>query len=435
MSAHLTPQAIENARFAEGVRLCLIQPSNRREVHSQSLRGLPVDRYITIVEVGTPANKESAMDQDALFHARRWVAVAAMLVTSLKCVTLQAQAPQAPNRSSAVSIAQETKTQPEADLQTGITLTRSGHFSEAIPHFLAARGRVSDEFAVEFNLALCYIGVGEFPRAISILDQLRSGSHDNASVENLLSQAYEGNDQSKEAFAAFQRAGALTPRDEKLYLLVGAAFMEKQDYGQGLRVFEAGLQNLPGSARLHYELGYAFWQLEEPARAKPEFERAATIAPHSLIGYLAATQESFMLGDLTQATKIARAAILEGFPDYQLLCLLGDALIRNGASPGKPEFAEAQQALEKSIAARPNYASSQIVLGRILLQENHVDAAIEHLELGHRLAPQNPTPCLLLATAYRKRGKLEQAQAMLAIVDKLNQEEARKRRQALDENR
>lgn len=210
--------------------------------------------------------------------------------------------------------------------------------------------------------------------------------------------------------------------------------MEKQDYAQALRVVEAGLRNLPDSARLHYELGYGLWQLEEPGLAQREFERAAALAPHSVIGYLAAAQESFMLGDLSQAEKIARAGILEGFTDYQLLCLLGDALIRNGASPGKPEFAEAKHALEKSVAARPNYASSQITLGRILLQEERVDAAIEHLELGHRLAPQNPTPCLLLATAYRKRGQLHQAQAMLAIVDRLNQEQARKRQQALDQN-
>ena len=321
------------------------------------------------------------------------------------------------------------------ELQTGITLTKSGHFPEAIPHFLAARGRVSDEYAAEFNLALCYVGVGEFPKAISILGQLRSGSHDNASVENLLSQAYEGNDQRNPAFEAFQRAAAFTPKDEKLYLLVAAAFMEKQDYAQGLRVLIAGLRNLPDSVRLHYELGYGLWQLEEPGMAKPEFERATALAPHSVIGYLAAAQESFMLDDLTQATKIARAGILEGFADYQLLCLLGDALIHNGASPGKPEFTEAKQALEKSVAERPNYASSQIALGRVLLQEDHVDAAIEHLELGHRLAPQNPTPCLLLATAYRKRGRIEEAQAMLSIVDRLNQEQAQKRRQALDENR
>ena len=374
------------------------------------------------------------MNREVFSHALRWAAVVASLLTSLNFQVAQAQSSHAPTHSSLEQAAQKVTAQPEAELQAGITLSRSGHFSEAIPHFLAARGHVSDEYAAEFNLALCYVGVSEFAKAISILAELRNGNHENASVENLLSQAYEGNNQPKEAFGAFQKAAALTPKDEKLYLLVEAAFMEKQDYGQGLRVLETGLRNLPESARLHYELGYGLWQLEEPGMAKPEFERAAALAPHSTIGYLAAAQESSMLGDLTQAAKIARVGILEGFEDYQLFCLLGDALIRNGAIPGKPEFVEAKQALEKSIAARPNYASSQIALGRILLQEERIDAAIEHLELGHRLAPQNPTPCLLLATAYRKLGKLEQAQAMLAIVDKLNQEQVRKRRQALDEN-
>jgi hypothetical protein len=37
----------------------------------------------------------------------------------------------------------------------------------------------------------------------------------------------------------------LAPGDEKLYLLVEAAFMEKQDFAQALRVVEAGLKNLP----------------------------------------------------------------------------------------------------------------------------------------------------------------------------------------------
>lgn len=374
------------------------------------------------------------MNRGDFSRAWGWLAVGALLVMSFQCQIVLGQSWPALDYSSLEQSAQETTPQPEAELQTGITLTRSGRFTDAIAHFLAARGRVSDEYAAEFNLALCYVGVGEFPKAISTLTQLRNGSHDNATVENLLSQAYEGDNQPKDAFEAFEKAAAFTPKDEKLYLLVAAAFMEKQDYAQGLRVVEAGLRNLPDSARLHYELGYALWQLEEPGMAKPEFERAAALAPHSAIGYLAAAQESFMLDDLTQAAKIARAGVREGFTDYQLFCLLGDALIHNGASPGKPEFAEAKQALEKSIAARPNYATSQIALGRILLQEENVDAAIEHLELGRRLAPQSPTPCLLLANAYRKRGEREQAQAMLAIVDKLNQEQAQKRRQALDEN-
>src|SRR5215471_17694753 len=51
---------------------------------------------------------------------------------------------------------------PEAELQTGISLTRAGNFGAAIPHFLAARGHVKDAYAAEFNLALCYVGTSQF---------------------------------------------------------------------------------------------------------------------------------------------------------------------------------------------------------------------------------------------------------------------------------
>jgi len=133
--------------------------------------------------------------------------------------------------------------------------------------------------------------------------------------------------------------------------------------------------------------------------------------------------------------KLRAQEFIEGFTAYQLLALLGEALIQAGASPGQPEFSEAKEALEKSIVARPNYASSQIALGRLLLQEDRVEAAIEHLELGRQFASKNPSSYLLLATAYRKHGQLEQERAMLAMVAKLNEEQAQKRRALLHENR
>lgn len=365
----------------------------------------------------------------------RWARIIAVLLAGGACRVAAAESLQMPNPLPAEQQTQESSSQAENELQAGIALSRSGRFTDAIPHFLAARGHVSDEYAAEFNLALCFVGIGEFQKAIPILIALRNGGNENAGLENLLSQAYVGNDQAKQAFEAFQKAAAFTPQDEKLYLLVAAAFLEKQDYGHGLRVVESGLRDLPNSAKLHYELGYVLWQLEEPVSAKPEFERATSLSPNSALGYLAAAQESFMLGNLAQAIQMARTAIREGATDYQLLALLGDALIRAGASPGKPEFSEAKEALRKSIGDHPRYSSSHIALGRLLLQEGRVDQAVEHLELGRQLAPQNPAPYLLLATAYRKRGQLEQERAMLAIVAKLNEEQAERRRSDFNKER
>jgi len=331
---------------------------------------------------------------------------------------------------SAAQSATSEDPQAERDSQLGIALTRRGSFAEAIPHFLAAKGRVADEYAVEFNLALCYVGTGEFGKALPVLTTLRAGPHEGAGVENLLAQAYAGNDKAVEAFEALQRAAAFTPKDEKLYLFVADAFLKRQEDAQSLRVIELGLEHLPESARLHYERGYLLSMLDDIDGAKPDFEQAVRLAPHSQIGYLAEAQENLLAGNLAEAIRVARAAKAEGKQDYQLLAILGEALIRAGASPGQAEFVEARAALEESVAARANYASSQIALGHVDLLDGWLDAAIEHLEIGRALSPQNPGAYSLLATAYRKSGRLGQAKAMLTILAKLNQEQAQRIRTA-----
>ena len=107
----------------------------------------------------------------------------------------------------------------ESELQIGTQLTRSGHFQEAIPHLLAAQSGVSNQYAAEFNLALCYVATRQSTQAIPILTKLRR-DHESAQVENLFAQAYVGDGNSKAALDALKRAAALTPDDEKLYAFV-----------------------------------------------------------------------------------------------------------------------------------------------------------------------------------------------------------------------
>jgi tetratricopeptide (TPR) repeat protein len=375
-------------------------------------------------------------------HGRRfsagWFRLGLLAITLVAVLWLLPVHSQGLNRVSRNLVLQSTadrKQQAESDLQLGIALTKRGSFAEAIPHFLAAKGRVSDEYALEFNLALCYIGAGEFEKAISVLGVLRAGPDDGAAVENLLAQAYAGNGQAEEAFGALQQAAAFAPQDEKLYLFVADAFLRRQEEAQSLRVIELGLQHVPKSARLHYERGYLLSMLDDFDGARPDFEKAMRLAPQSEIGYLAEAQENLLAGNLGEAIRVSRTASAEGQQDYQLLAILGEALIRAGASPGQPEFAEARATLEKSVAARPNYASSQIALGHVDLLDGRLDAAVEHLETGRRLSPRNPAVYSLLATAYRKSGRLDQGEAMLAILAKLNQEQAQRIRTAPGDSR
>lgn len=324
----------------------------------------------------------------------------------------------------------KTDSQAEEELQKGTELTRAGSFAEAIPHLLAARGRVSNDYAASFNVSLCYVATGQPTPAIPILIALRVAGHDNADVNNLLAQAYLGDGQNQKALETLQKASRLTPENEKLYLFVADACMAKQEYAVGLQVVNLGLDHLPGSAHLHYQRGMFLALLDELDAGKKDFDQARGLAPDSEIAFVAVTQKAMFEGDVSEAVRAAREGVKKGHHGYILLTLLGEALLRSGVAPGQPEFAEAREALEKSVGDRPNYSGSQLALGKLNLLEDRLNDAIVHLEIARKLNPNDASVYSKLAAVYRRRGDIQQAQNMLEVLAKLNQAQAEKIRAA-----
>ena len=314
----------------------------------------------------------------------------------------------------------------EVELQNAISLTRQGHFAEAIPHFIAVRGRVRDEYAASFNLALCYVGTSKYEQAIKVLDEIRFHGRTTPDVESLLAQAFIGAGKQEEAFAAAQKLAHLAPKNEKLFLLITDACMESGDYELGLKISELGLRELAGSARLLFEHGMFFAQLDQTDAAKRDLQRVMALAPHTDITYIASAQKSLFEGDVAQAVRVARDGITRGLQHFMLLTIYGEAVLRAGIGPGQPEFTEAQHALEKAVTEHANYASAQIALGKVLLMEGQVEDAIAHLETGRQLDPKNPAVYSNLAVAYRRHGDEKEAREMLDVLAKLNQQQAEK---------
>ena len=306
-----------------------------------------------------------------------------------------------------------------AQLQKGIDLTRQGRFKEAIPFLQSVRDHAPGDYAAGFNLALCYLGDGDFKGAIAGLNELRKEGHNTAAVNNLLSQAYIGDGQTEAAFKALKAAAQQTPKDEKLYAFVADACTDHYAYNLGLRVVDLGLQNLPGSARMHYERAVFLARLDRFDEAKPEFALAARLAPGSDIAYLALVQERLYEDRLPEALSIAREGIKAGHRDYQMLSLLGTVLMHAGVTPGQPQFTEAREALEASVVAQPRYSTSQIALGKLYLMEGHAKDAVVHLEIGRRLEPRNPAVYTSLARAYRQLGDHAKAQESIAALARL----------------
>lgn len=352
---------------------------------------------------------------------------AASIVLFLGWTHVQAQANGRTQLNSNPGLNRQSSSQPdvnsnleaERELQKGTALTSAGQFAEAIPHLLAARGRVTNEYAAGFNLALCYVATAEYKHATAILNELRA-AHENADVLNLLAQAYIGDGQDQQAWLVLEHAATESPQNEKLYVFVADACTDHQDFGFGLKVVDLGLRNLPQSARLRYQRGMFLSQLDRFDEAKNDFELASKLAPTDEIGYLSRAEQAMLAGDIPNALAVAREGIARGFPNPVLLAVLGEALLRSGVAPGQPEFAEAQSALEKAVEARPNDPASQIALGQIYLLAGSLDDAIAHLEKARRMNPNQPSVYAHLAKAYQRHGDTQQAQQALATLEKLN---------------
>ena len=244
--------------------------------------------------------------------------------------------------------------QAEAELQKGTALTARGAFAEAIPHLLAARGHVSDDYAASFNLALCYVATSQFRRAIAILSDLRVGGRTAARVESLLAQAYVGDSQPEKALDALNKTVSLDPNDEKLFVFVADACMQERNYLLGVKVTDLGLQHLPQSARLHYQRAIFQNELEDDKGAAAEFAWVRENAAGTEIAYVSTGQQYLLEGKIAEAIDAARQGLKRGYENPMLLTILGEALIRAGVSVGEPEFVEAQTALKQAVAQRPN---------------------------------------------------------------------------------
>ncbi len=314
--------------------------------------------------------------------------------------------------------------QNEAELQNGISLTRQGQFSEAIPHFLAARGHVSDAFALEFNLALCYTGTRAFTNAIEILGHVSQVGHE-AQVNALLAQALIGDQQATAAEQAFRKAAAASPGRESMYVLIAEAAQEQGFDSLAGEVVDTGLRNVPASAKLFFERGWLRFRADDAAGANADFATVEKSAPGSDIAYIAKTEEALLAGDVPGAIRSAREGVTNGRSHYLLLTLLGEALLRGGATPGTPqEFQEAQEAFERAVALQPRFAGAQIGLGKIYLAKNEFIDAIAHLERARGLEPSNRALYPPLAQAFRLAGQTAKAQETLAALEELNRAEA-----------
>lgn len=76
------------------------------------------------------------------------------------------------------------------------------------------------------------------------------------------------------AISAYQGAYLLTPDDIDIYVNLGSAFYDKEDYDNALNVYRAALELDPTNAKIHCNLGFLHWGRGDIDEAIKEYELA-----------------------------------------------------------------------------------------------------------------------------------------------------------------
>ncbi|MDO5436971.1 MAG: tetratricopeptide repeat protein, partial [bacterium] len=126
------------------------------------------------------------------------------------------------------------------------------------------------------QIANLYFMKGEHNKAVShyqsaiLLNPKHEKAPEIAQTLGFLLQHFIENDEA--AVLAFLTAYALDTSNLEIYVGLGAAFYEKEDYANALKVYRRAIELQPNNAKIHCNLGFLLWGLGNLTEAISEYE-------------------------------------------------------------------------------------------------------------------------------------------------------------------
>ena len=139
------------------------------------------------------------------------------------------------------------------------------------------------------NLANLYYIKGEVAQAISHY-QTAITINPNRKWTSIIAQTLgfvfqETTKDNDSAISAYQNAYILTPEDIDIYINMGSAFYDKEDFDNALAIYRKALELDPMNAKIHCNLGFLYWGKGDTEEAIKEYELAIKYDPSYDIAY------------------------------------------------------------------------------------------------------------------------------------------------------
>ncbi len=285
----------------------------------------------------------------------------------------------------------------------GACLVALQNIPDAMAVFQQIHSLAPDNTNARYNLAVVELMAGN-PAAV--IDTLTAAGIQDLDAESLslLGDAYEQTGDTPKAVDTLRLALLKNPDDIRNYIDFANLSLVHSSYQVGVEMLNVGLRRVPKAAQLYVARGILYVQMGQYEEGDRDFRAAESLNPNFQAAAAARGMAELQASRLPESEAGIRRELAKSPNDAFLLCLLIEVLMRGGAAPGSPAFAEAVRLAQKAVKLEPDLALARDALGRLYLQAGRTDDAIEQSRLAVAKDRSDETALYHLISALRKGG-------------------------------
>jgi tetratricopeptide (TPR) repeat protein len=186
------------------------------------------------------------------------------------------------------------------------------------------------------------------------------------------------------------------PTNPRAYMMLGAQFLNQEDYGKAREMFENAIQLGPKRSHVYVLRGYLNSRLDRNEEALSDFETAIRLDPRDPYGRFYRGELYRKLGESDRALSDYQAALK--FQPYYTDAYLGMAMVHLD----REDIAKATEACRKLVEIDLHDRRGYDCLGTLLLEQNRVPEAVSLYETAVSRLPKNSDLWYSLGVAYEK---------------------------------
>jgi len=297
----------------------------------------------------------------------------------------------------------------------GAAYVRLGRHDEAIEQYRLALAGESPDPAIRFNLGLALFKAARLPEAAEELARVVEKQPDNKSALLLLAECHLRQGHSAKVVELLSPFEDAWGEDRAYGYLLGSALLQQDDLERGKVLIDRVLSE-GDSAQTRLLMGEAHLRAGDPLAARDELRRAAELDPNLLTVHSLLGQALQHMGDAQGAEAAYRRELEINPNDFDATLQMGNLRRDEG------RYDEALAYLTRASRLRGGDLTVLYAMGSLHVSTGDFQKACEALEPLVSQAPDFQQAHVLLAMAYFRLGRTEEAERERAIARRLTTE-------------